>query len=295
MDKRRFLHHLVGTSSLLVLAPGSAFAQVSLSKALTPLRIGLTPVFLEDQTALLQATQAYLEYRLGRTIQLVQRSSYGEILSLLFQNKLDFAWICGYPFVHWREYMRLLAVPLFHGQPLYQSYFIVSSENRTTQSLLDLRGKLFAYSDPNSNSGYLVPQYKLWARQEDPRFFFKKAIFTWAHRAVVEAVAAGLVDGGAVDGYVYDTLALLNPDLVHRTRVVTKSEKFGFPPIVASTHVNHGDFLSLQNALLAMHRDPHGIAILRQFNLDGFIVGSDRLYNSINHMMRFVNSKIHAA
>ena len=80
-----------------------------------PLRVGLTPVFLDNQTALVNEWRVYLERRLGRPVTFVQRARYREIIDLLRANKLDFAWICGYPYVNNRDVLTLLAVPVYWG------------------------------------------------------------------------------------------------------------------------------------------------------------------------------------
>ena len=198
-----------------------------------PIRFGTTAVILEDQVAILRSWKGYLEERLGRPVRFVHRGSYQEITELLSKDQLDFAWVCGYPYVRNRSFMRLLAIPIYEGRPLYQSYLIVPKSDTTTRSFHDLKGKIFAYSDPNSNSGFLVPQYELVRSGENPAAFFQKSFFTWAHSKVVNAVAAGLANGGAVDGYVWDTLQRTHPDLTAQTRVVRKSALYGFPPLVA--------------------------------------------------------------
>ena len=72
---------------------------------------------------------------------------------------------------------------------------------------------MLAYSDPDSNSGFLVPQYEMLRIGVNPITHFRKTFFTYAHRKVVQAVADGVAQGGAVDGYVWETLALRTPAL----------------------------------------------------------------------------------
>jgi len=258
-------------------------------------RFGLTPVFLDDHAGLLKAWRAYLESRLGRPVQFVQRGTYREISDMLRRDKLDFAWICGYPFVRWRRWLRLLAVPLYRGQPLYRAYLIVPATDTTTRSILDLRGKVFAFSDPDSNSGYLYANYRLAQADERPAGFFSKSFFTWAHRKVVEAVAAVLAQGGSVDGYVWDTLEKFSPELTSRTRVADRSPEFGFPPLVARASVTHAEFDAMSRVLLGMASDGEGQDLLNRLNLDGFTPGSDGLFEDIDRMMRAVDRSDAAA
>src|SRR2546426_9720016 len=89
------------------------------------LRIGTTPVFLDDQAAFLNAWGRYIEKRLSRPVQFVQRGSYREITELIRAGELDLAWVCSPPYLRNRDRMVLAVVPVFRGRPLYQSYLIV--------------------------------------------------------------------------------------------------------------------------------------------------------------------------
>ncbi len=248
------------------------------------LRIGLTPVFLDDQLSFLTRWRVWLERRLKRPVAFVQRGSYREVLDLIRGGKLDFAWICGYPYVRYRHELRLVAVPLWRGRPYYQSYLIVPADDVKSNSLIDLRGKVFAYSDPDSNSGFLYPQYRLTTQGENPATFFSRSFFTWAHRKVVEAVGVGLADGGAVDGYVWETLAELHPGLTHTTRVIERSPEFGHPPFVARSDMSAAGLQRFRAVLLEMPADAEGAELLHLLRLDGFVAGQPSLFDEIARM-----------
>lgn len=248
------------------------------------LRIGLTPVFLDDQMSFLARWRVWLERRLKRPVIFVQRGSYREVSDLIRGSKIDFAWVCGYPYVRYRSELRLVAVPLWRGRPYYQSYLIVPATDSKSKSLADLRGKVFAYSDPDSNSGFLYPQYRLTMQGENPTTFFSRSFFTWAHRKVVEAVGVGLADGGAVDGYVWETLAQLDPALTRATRVMEKSPDFGHTPFVARPDIPAAELLQFRTALLKMRSDPEGAELLHLLRLDGFVAGAPSLYDGIARM-----------
>lgn len=256
--------------------------------------IGLTPVILDDQAGFLDRWHDYLEQQLAQPVRFVQRGTYREIVDLLRQDKLDAAWLCGYPYVRNRAQLELLAVPLFNDRPVYKSYLIVPAADRTTRSILDLRGRVFAYSDPDSNSGYLYPNYQLTTLSERPNSFFGKAFFTWGHRRVVEAVAHRVADGGAVDGYVWETLARFHPELTGLTRIVHRSPDFGFPPIVARRGLEPEVVLELRRVLVGMAEHEAGRRLLGELNLSGFTAGDDRLFASIEQMARITSGRRHA-
>lgn len=282
MHRRQCLG-LIACQALLSAACGVA---VAAEAPKTELRIGLTPVFLDDQLDFLKKLRAYLSDHLGVPVLFVQRGSYREIVELIRSDKIDFAWLCGFPYVKYRRDMRLLAVPLYHGNPLYQSYFIVPVSDTRTTSLLDLGGKMFAYSDPDSNSGYLYPQYQLLRAGENPTTFFSRSFFTWSHRKVIEAVGVGLAQGGSVDGYVWDMLATVHPELTAATRVVSRSPELGYPPFIARNRIPSDTFRKMQGVLLTMAQDVQGAELLKVLHLDGFIAGTDKLYDGIANMAR---------
>lgn len=253
-------------------------------------RIGLTPVMLTDRTSFLKDWQHYFEQRLGVSVSFIQRQTYREVVDLLLAGELDAAWLCGYPYVVHRQEVDLLAVPVFHGEPNYRSYLIVPAGDKQTHSLLDLKQKVFAYSDPDSNSGYLYPQVRLIDEGIQPRHFFSKSFFTWSHREVVKAVAEGVANGGAVDSYVWETLAIKEPELTQRTRVVAKSPLFGFPPLVVKKRLDARRVTQLRQAFLGMADDVWGRSLLEKLNLDGFIRGNDALFDGIAESVRILEA-----
>jgi phosphonate transport system substrate-binding protein len=293
VDKRHTVscveaRRLILKAGMASLAWGSS--SLSARAASERILIGTTPVFLDDRLGFLDAWRKYLEHRLDRPVAFVQRANYREVTDMLLEGAINCAWLCGYPFVRYHDRLQLLVVPDFKGAPLYQSYLIVPAEATSQKSLLQLYGKTFAFSDSLSNSGYLVPRYTLWSSGYDPDRYFQRTLFTWSHKKVVQAVSVGLVDGGAVDGYVWETLAKLNPDHTSKTRVAWKSQSFGFPPIVASRSMPPATAKALRNALTGMTQDTEGRQLLHQLNLDGFVTSSDHLFDPIEKMMRSLAS-----
>ncbi len=263
-----------------------AHAETTLPPTLAPMRLALSAVMLGEQQEVVMRWQNYLATHLHRPVVFVQRRSYREMIDGLAAGQIDAGWICSVPHLRYPQAQRLLAVAVWRGQPLYRSYLIVPSNDTKTQSLIDLRGKTFAYSDPESNSGHLVPDVDVWRLNADPKTFFSKTLFTYSHRKSVMAVADGLVQGASVDGYVYAQLAHYYPDLVARTRVVNQSTEYGFPPFVASSKLPDAEVQQLRAVLLAMTNDPEGRALLGYMGLDGFIAGDEKLFDGVAALLK---------
>lgn len=250
-----------------------------------PLRIGLTPVFLDDQAAFLNRWRDYLEARTQLPIQFVQRASYREIVEQVVARDLDVAWLCGFPYITEKARLQLMVAPLFHGKPEYHSYLITRS-TRQEQDLHELSGGVMAYSDPNSFSGYLYPRHQLQTAGLSSDSHFRRSFFTWSHRKVVEAVSVGLADAGSVAGYVWETMAKLNPAITNNTRIIARSEAYGFPPFVARSDLDQELFRRIQAVFLGMRQDPLGAGLLEELNLDGFIPAEEAMYDGIAAIIR---------
>lgn len=286
MDRRRFLQGL-GAAGL-----GAASAAMGAPDVRADsLRIGLTPVFLDDQAAFLNRWRDYLAHKTGLAVTFVQRSSYLEISEQVHAKALDIAWMCGYPYVIDQERLRLMAVPLHLGRPEYRSYLLARHDMAAIQGIEDLAGRVFAFSDPNSFSGSLYPRFLLHRAGRSADRFFRRTFHTWSHRKVVEAVSVGLADGGAVAGYVWETLARIHPEITARTRVVATSPVYGFPPFVARVDLDSAVFDTLQAVFLDMRADSQGARLLETLNLDGFVAGDPGMFRDILEMAQLIDRR----
>lgn len=280
---------------------GSAFLAVFLSAALPlaypaaspaeqSLRVAITPVLVERNVELNERLIGYIGEKMNMPITIVQRKSYQEINDLIRQKKVDVAFVCSLPYIlgKSRSGMELLVVPITKGKPLYYSYAIVARDS-LAKSIEDLRGKLYAYPDPLSNSGYLYPRYRLIRAGFSPDDFFNKWIQTHSHTASIEAVSDGFVDGANVDSYIYDLMSILRPALTEKTKIIERSPPFGFPPVVVRSDLPAEMKRKLKALFLTLHEDARGNAILLDMHLDGFVNGDDSLFDPVRKMYRTVS------
>ena len=250
-----------------------------------PIRFGLTAVVLIEKIRFLDQWSKYLEQKMGRKVEFALRKSYRDVMDLLDSGGIDFAWICGYPYVQPRkpETLQLLTVPIYRGEPRYHSYIIVH-HNSDYRRFSDLKGKIFAFSDPDSNSGFLYPLTLMGERGEKSDTFFRQTFFTFNHAETVQAVSDQVADGGAVDSYIWESLAVSRPDITEKTRIIDRSPSFGFPPIVFRLGTNDHTVQLMKDTLENMDNDTEGQKLLAQLKLDGFGHYPDSLFNGIRAM-----------
>lgn len=223
----------------------------------------------------------YLEEKLGAHVHLKQRRTYEEINSLLYDATVQMAFTCTGGYLAGRQAfgLEVLAVPVVKGKTAYQSY-IITDKNNPAESLEELQGQVFAFTDPLSLSGRMYPVATLNTLGYTTDSFFKKTFYTESHDKSIEAVATGLADGAAVDSLIFDSLYGLPDSFAQQVRIIHKSKEFGMPPVVVTPSLDKESKRTLLKVLLGMANDPRGQVVLQHLEMDGFALPSPELYHS---------------
>lgn len=257
------------------------------------LRIAISAVISPEETFVLYKDLLnHISEKLGMRVQLVQRETYAEVNNLVRDNQLELAFVCSGAYIdgHDQFGMELLVAPVAYGEPLYHSYIIVPASSPAA-SFENLRGKRFAFTDPMSNTGKLAPTYMLSQLHETPESFFAGFIFTNSHDRSIEMVANNLVDGASVDSLIWKYLNTKNPALTSRTRIISKSEPYGIPPVVVPKGLAPDLKAKLRQVFLNLDQEEAGRQILARLMIDRFVVLEDSRYDSIRKMQHLVAGK----
>ncbi len=227
----------------------------------------------------------YISRELDMDLEFVQRQTYSEVNELLGKGEIDLAFICSGPYVRGEEEhgFRLLASPQVDGSSRYYSYLIVHKDS-PYQELEDLRGKTFAFTDPDSNTGRMVPMSWVQEKGSTPEEFFQEIIYTYSHDNSILAVSENLVDGAAVDHLIWEYFDRVDSEITQDTRIIKKSQPFGIPPIVVSPDLDAGKKKRLKEAVLEMHEDESGQEILSELMIERFVPAQDEWYDSIREI-----------
>ncbi len=227
----------------------------------------------------------YIGDKMGRKVRLIQRKTYSEVNELFPKGKIDLAFICSGPYAIGKEMFgfEALATPIVRGIPFYHSYLIVNKDS-PFQKIEDLRDRVFAFTDPKSNTGTLVPTYWLYGKGESPKSFFRSVNYTYSHDNSIMAVAKGLVDGAAIDSHIWEYYNIRNPVYTSRTRIIKKSIPFGSPPLVAAEYLPPKLKAHMRKIILSMHNDPKGKQILEELMIDRFVAPKEIWYEPVINM-----------
>lgn len=281
---------------VISLAPGGSDQPASANPVGTgkpPLRVAIAAVISPRKTLKYYATMLdYLGEQLDRPVQVIQRQTYAEVNKLIKEGAIDLAFVCTYAFVKGRaEFgMELIAAPQVNGKPYYYSY-IIAPAGTDALSIMDLKGKTFAFSDPLSMTGRIVPTYLLQENGQTPERFFKKLLYTYSHDNSIKSVADRLVDGAAVDSLVYEFTVKHEPALTKQVEIIQKVGPFGTPPVVVPPGLDPALKERIRSTLLTMDRTKRGRDILADIMVERFVVPDDRLYDEVRRMAAAVKTE----
>lgn len=150
----------------------------------------------------------YLARAIGRPVNVRIGSSYAEHIQAIGTDTVDIAYLGPVSYVKMvRQYGRkpLLTRQEVGGQPFLRGVIIVRTDSRL-QSLADLKGKRFAFGDPDSTMSHVIPLYVL-ENAGVPERALAHHDFLGAHENVALAVLAGDYDAGAVKSEVFEAFA----------------------------------------------------------------------------------------
>lgn len=234
----------------------------------------------------------YLGVKLDKQFEIVQRKTYDEINEMLGGGEVDLAFICSGPYVIGKKThnLQLVVAPEVNGSHFYNAYLIVNTGSKAL-TLEDLRGKTFAFTDPDSNTGKLAPTAMLEKMSESPETFFSSTTYTYSHDNSILAVSKGMVDGASVDGLIWDYFNKTNPEITSSTKIIGKSANYGIPPVVAGKSLPYEIRNEIKEALLGMNSDPKGREILKRLMIDRFVEAQDSWYDSIRETMTLKQRK----
>lgn len=246
---------------------------------------------------LMRTVLDYLRQRLGLALTYVDELSWEACYQELGRGGIHLAWICGAPYVRYRELaaspVQLLAAPVWRAprygdRPVYFSDVIVRAAH-PAQSFADLARARWAYNEPGSLSGYEIVRYYL-AQQNLSHGFFGQAIQSGAHVRSIAMVLAGEVDASAIDSTVLEEEVRVRPELETELRVIDVIGPNPMPPWVAASTMPPALCADLRAALVEMHTTVVGAAMLAATPIARFAAVDDADYDPVRTALRLAET-----
>ncbi len=258
----------------------------------TVLKLGRIP--FTNSTAMVHKHNKFLEYltkKLGvKQVRLQTASNYAEIMSLLIEGKIDIAWLATMTSVEARKNpeIELLVKPIRFGTTSYRG-IIIARQDSGIRSLKDLKGKKFAWVEPESASGYIFPKALLLeAGINTDKDFAEETTFLNKHDAVVLNVLLGKYDAGACYDDARNTLR--EKAKMDELTILATTQDISNEPIVVRKSLPPDLIEKIKQALLELNvKNPEGKEILDDLtDVQGFLPAKDTDYDYIEKVQKLL-------
>lgn len=237
------------------------------------LRVGLVPNRNpETVRAQYEPFRAYLQRRLGRSVELFVATDYAGTVEALLNNRLDIAYLGGLTYVQARSrgavHPMVTEIDRITHTTFYTSAIVTRADSQI-HSLSDLRGRRFAFGDIGSTSGSLYPRLMLeqagYHSGTDPKQApqgLKDIVYTGGHDATALAVQNGTVDAGGLEERILVRLEAAGTIDATKIRLLERSAPIEGYPWVIRDRIDAGLEQAIVNAFLAIN-DPGLLQLMR--------------------------------
>lgn len=225
----------------------------------------------------------HIERVLGVKVIPYNASDYAGIIEAMRFKKIEVAYFGpkSYMEAHERANAQAIAMEVkMDGSSGYYGVIITKKESGLN-TLNDLKGKTFAFNDPNSTSGYLVPMtYFLTEANIVPEKYFSKVLFSGSHEASIMAVKTGTVNAASTNDLDLDRAIKAGRVSRDDFNIIWKSGLIPNSPIAVRGDLPP-DFITKLKEAITSFSDPKG---LENLQLKGFAETEDKNYDSIREM-----------
>lgn len=247
--------------------------------------VGLIPAETKIAAPTVEKFRTYLEQETGLTIKMAEYPDYNGVVEALNYGKLDMAYLgpLTYVIAHHKSGAKAIVAKTAKGVPYYHSYILVHKDapyTRLEDLIADKQQVTFAFGDPSSTSGSLIPGMELKNRgvyRGKTDSDFKEVVFTGAHDVTALNIENKKVTAGAIDSAYYDKLIEKGTVKAESFKKIWESDKLFQYPFTVHKDTDAATVEKLQNAFLNL-KDKE---ILDAFAADGFVKAEHKDYEAI--------------
>ena len=220
------------------------------------LRWGLIPA--DDAAEMIRQYEPvveYLEGKLDMEMELQVTNDYTAAVEAMRYKHIDIAWFGPFSYILAAEEAGAEAlvngVRRDTGKATYRTIFVTRADSGI-ESLDDLEGCSFAFVDPASTSGNLIPRKILMENDIDPDVDFSSWFYAGTHNGVELAVKNGTVDAGADSDTSYRRMQEAGQIDTSVNVIIYESEPIPGSPIAVRGALSQGLKDRIQQALIEM-------------------------------------------
>lgn len=179
--------------------------------------------------------------------------------------------------------------PRYGGRAVYMSDIAVRAD-APYRTLEDTFGGVAGYTLKDSQSGYFAWRTLLLTKH--PQAKYRKVVGGLLNpRGIVKALAAGEIDVGPLDGYVFDLIRAGDPAFAAQVRVVATTDPTPMPPLVATAPLSREQIDDLRNAFLRVHQERSLDGACKALLIERFVVPQLGVYDETKRRARRVEQE----
>ena len=182
--------------TLTALALSIALTGVASAQEIKQFNIGiLGGENAQDRMTNNECYRAAIEKVVGVPVKIFTPADYDGVIQGLLGGTLDLAWLgaSGYAKIHLTDPNAVEAVLTKQNMDGSTGYYAIGFARADSgiKTLADAKGKRFAFAEPNSTSGYLVPAAEMVESVGKLEDFFSEVKFSGGHEQSIIGVAKG--------------------------------------------------------------------------------------------------------
>jgi phosphonate transport system substrate-binding protein len=224
----------------------------------------------------------HLEKELGIKVKLQVAGDYAGVITGMQHGHIDLAYLGPKSYCEAAMRAGAEALVVEVGQSGVAGYhgYIITKAGSGLKNLSDLKGKKWAFTDPHSTSGTLVPTVYFNNININPDHFFGKIVYSGSHEASILSVKAGKIDGASTNDLDFER-GLGSHWKKDDFNIIWTSDLIPGSPMAARKDLPDSLKKAIQAAFIS-YQDKDG---LEKLKISGFQKANDDLYNGIRQLI----------
>ncbi|SDT83910.1 phosphate/phosphite/phosphonate ABC transporter substrate-binding protein [Desulfobacula phenolica] len=229
-----------------------------------------------------------LEKETRINFQWIGSKTYSDVIEKLKTRQADIGYLGPFAYVEAQDNfgVRLICRTMSKNSIEFYHSIIITRKDSGSNTLEDLKGKSFAFTDPKSTSGFLFPMaglMKAGIQLED----FSQTQYLKRHVNSLLAVYNGHSHAGATS---YTAIDKININY-NEIKILWESDAIYRGPWVAQKDMPDKQFFKIQKAMLKMTQHKDAEKIFNGLTTKGFVRGLDSDYNNVRDVAKRMKLK----
>jgi len=241
-----------------------------------------------------EAIADFLQKETGYHFKVAVPTSYAAVIEALGSNQADIAWLATYAYIlaHEKYDAQVQFMTVRNGLKNYRGQFVALKDG-AIKSIEDIEGKVIAYTDAASTSGYIYPSAILKQRGIKPR----DMIFAGGHTQAILAVYTGRADvacsywspddktGRPKDAR--EKLLETHPDVIDKVAIIGFSDWIPNDTVTFRKDLPAELSTKVSAALAKFAASEAGVqTLMALYDIDGLLPATDQDYDVVRQTLK---------